>query len=83
VTVCISVGEKSIMPGRASRRDLTAEHLIAAYELGSDHAEDGISRRWSSDALWALIVHEPQHQFTPHAPLLLRNSYDAGHRDFW
>jgi hypothetical protein len=71
------------MRAQTPKRDLTPIQIRAAYELGSDHAEDGRANRISTDALWAAIIAQPFKLFAPLALLKLRDSYDAGHRDFW
>jgi hypothetical protein len=64
-------------------RKLSEQHLLAAYELGGDHAEDGLRRRMDAPSLWELIVDHPGQAFEDDAPTALLRSYEAGHLDLW
>jgi hypothetical protein len=58
---------------------LTPRQLQDAFELGGDHAEDGITRILDPVALWGLIIDDGLKHFSPDAPIALIHSYQSGH----
>jgi hypothetical protein len=68
------------MPGfNMHPRRLSEHHLRVAYELGGDHAEDGLRRQLDADTLWDLLVGEPRADFAEDASSVLLQSYEAGY----